>query len=258
MKRVRPVRIVRKKVVKKAEPKKKKLKKIEKPVKPPVTEVYDPPQSLLSKYKVEKEEAGSEKNSTQLSSGLPLFVVHKHEATNLHYDLRLEIDGVLTSWAVPKGIALGKEGEKRLAILVEDHPIEYATFEGIIPEGHYGAGTVMAWDFGTFSNFREGVDLKKSLKEGKIEVKFNGKKLNGVYALIRTNMSGNNKNWLLFRMKKGNGRVTPDPPEISENLSAISEKSMEAIARSRKQETESKKSDNGKGPKKTKQTILKF
>jgi bifunctional non-homologous end joining protein LigD len=258
MKRVRPVRILRKKGAKKDKPKQKKLKKIEKPAKETVTEVYDPPKSLLAEYQVEKEETESEKNSKQLSRGQPLFVVHKHEASHLHYDLRLEIDGVLASWAVPKGIALGKESEKRLAILVEDHPIDYATFEGIIPEGHYGSGTVMAWDFGTFSNFRDGVDLKKSLKEGKIEVKFNGKKLNGVYALIRTNMSGNNKNWLLFRMKKGNESATADPPEISENLSAISEKTMEEISRNHEQ-NEPKKSEAVKGhSKKTKQTTLNF
>jgi DNA ligase D-like protein (predicted 3'-phosphoesterase) len=231
MKRIRPERVLRKKTVKKIEPEKKKSKKIEEEDKVPITEVYDPPQSLLSNHKFEREENESEKNLTQLSSGQPLFVVHKHEATNLHYDLRLEIDGTLTSWAVPKGFP--KESEKRLAILVEDHPISYATFEGIIPQGQYGSGTVMAWDFGTISNFRK-VDLKKSLKEGKIEVQFKGKKLNGVYALIRTNMSGNNKNWLLFRMKKGNENANPDPPEISENLSAISEKTMEEIAQNRR------------------------
>jgi len=157
--------------------------------------------------------------------------VHKHEASHLHYDLRLEINGSLISWAVPKGITLGKESEKRLAIMVENHSMEYGTFEGTIPEGHYGSGTVMAWDFGTFSNFREGISLKKSLEEGKIEIKFKGKKLNGVYALIRTNMSGSNKNWLLFRMKKGNASATAEPPEISEELSAISERTMEEIAR---------------------------
>jgi len=225
MKRVRSVRILKKKEVKKSEPKKKKPKKSEKkPAKETVVELYDPPQSLFSEYRFEKEEK-------KVESGHPLFVIHKHEATHLHYDLRLEINGVLTSWAIPKGITLGKESEKRLAVRVEDHPVDYATFEGVIPEGHYGSGTVMAWDFGTFSNFREGVDLKKSLKEGKIEVKFNGKKLNGVYALIRTKMSGSSKNWLFFRMKKGNENPTADPPKISENLSAISEKTMEAIAR---------------------------
>jgi len=209
--------------------KRKELKKTEKPEKQ-VIEEYEPPQSLLSDYKVEKEE--TEKNSTQLSSGKPLFVVHKHDATNLHYDLRLEINGVLTSWAVPKGIILGKESEKRMAINVENHPIEYATFEGNIPEGHYGSGTVMAWDFGTFSNFRKGVDLKKSLKEGKIEVYLEGKKLNGVYALIRTNMSGNNKNWIIFRMKKGNDNESSDLAEISEDVSAISEKTMKELTQS--------------------------
>jgi len=231
MKRTRSVRIMRKKEVKKTEPKKKKSKKTNpKPATvQQLLEVYDPPQSLLADYKVEKVE--TEKISKQLSSGKNLFVVHKHEATHLHYDLRLEINGVLISWAVPKGITLGKESEKRLAIMVENHPLEYGTFEGTIPEGHYGSGTVMAWDIGTFSNFREGVSLKKSLEEGKIEVKLKGKKLNGVYALIRTNMSGSNKNWLLFRMKKGNGNATADPPDISEDLSAISERTMDEITR---------------------------
>jgi bifunctional non-homologous end joining protein LigD len=222
---------MRKKEVKKTEPKKKKSKKTN--TKPATVqqllEVYDPPQSLLADYKVEKVETEAEKKSKQISKNL--FVVHKHEATHLHYDLRLEINGSLISWAVPKGITLGKESEKRLAIMVENHPMEYGTFEGTIPEGHYGSGTVMAWDFGTFSNYREGISLKKSLEDGKIEINFEGKKLNGVYALIRTNMSGSNKNWLLFRMKKGNASATAEPPEISEELSAISERTMEEIAR---------------------------
>ena len=236
MKRTRSVRIMRKKEVKKNEPKKKKSKKTN--AKPATVqqllEVYDPPQSLLADYKVEKVETESEKKSTQLSRGQNLFVVHKHEATHLHYDLRLEINGSLISWAVPKGITLGKESEKRLAIMVEKHPMEYGTFEGTIPEGHYGSGTVMAWDFGTFSNFREGISLQKSLEEGKIEVRLKGKKLNGVYALIRTNMSGSNKNWLLFRMKKGNASATANAPEISEELSALSERTMEEIAKEHK------------------------
>jgi len=236
MKRTRSVRIMRKKEVKKTEPKKKKSKKTNsKPATvQQLLEVYDPPQSLFADYKVEKVETEAEKKSKQISSGQNLFVVHKHEASHLHYDLRLEINGSLNSWAVPKGITLGKESEKRLAIMVENHPLEYGTFEGTIPEGHYGSGTVMAWDFGSFSNFREGISLKKSLEEGKIEINFKGKKLNGVYALIRTNMSGSNKNWLLFRMKKGNSSATAEPPEISEELSAISERTMDEIARGTK------------------------
>jgi len=223
--------------------KKKKSKKVAKPAKEPFPELYDIPQSLLPEYNIEKPETESEKNSTHITSGLPLFVVHKHEASHLHFDLRLEINGVLSSWAIPKGIALGKESEKRLAVKVEDHAIEYASFEGVIPEGHYGSGTVMVWDFGTISNFRKGVSLKKSLKEGKIEVNFNGKKLNGVYALIRTKMSGNSNNWLFFRMKKGNESDTSDPPQISENLSAISERSIEEIARIRPERETNRKKD---------------
>jgi DNA ligase D-like protein (predicted 3'-phosphoesterase) len=123
-----------------------------------------------------------------------IYVIQKHDASRLHYDLRLEENGVLTSWAVPKTPPL-KEGEKRLAVQTEDHPIDYAGFEGIIPEGEYGAGTVEIWDKGTY----EPVEMTA---EKKI-VNIHGGKLNGRYALIKLKPRGKEKdvNWLFFKTK---------------------------------------------------------
>ena len=116
------------------------------------------------------------------------FVVHKHQAKHLHYDLRLEIDGVLKSWAVPKGMPL-EPGLKRLAVQVEDHPVEYIDFAGEIPEGQYGAGTVEIWDDGDFGLGKKDADH--------LEFTLKGRRLSGDYILIRT--AG--KNWLLFKRK---------------------------------------------------------
>ena len=120
-----------------------------------------------------------------------IFVVHKHEATHLHYDLRLEMGGVLRSWAIPKEPPV-KEGTKRLAIQTEDHPIEYADFEGTIPEGMYGAGTVRIWDKGEF--------ILESEKENELLFELGGRKLTGRYALIKTRFRGKDS-WLFFKRK---------------------------------------------------------
>jgi len=117
------------------------------------------------------------------------FVVQKHQATHLHYDFRLEMDGVLKSWAVPKEPPT-KPGVRRLAVQVEDHALDYINFEGTIPEGMYGAGTVEIWDKGTYT--------LKTRKENKIEVTLHGNKLKGDYVLIRFR----DKNWLFFKKKK--------------------------------------------------------
>jgi DNA ligase D-like protein (predicted 3'-phosphoesterase) len=119
-----------------------------------------------------------------------IFVIHEHHASHLHWDLRLEYDGVLKSWAVPK-IPPTEKNVKRLAIQVEDHPIEYAKFHGIIPEGNYGAGEVKIWDSGKYNL------LEKNSK--KIIFELHGKKLKGKYCLIKTNYE-NKKSWLFFKL----------------------------------------------------------
>lgn len=120
-----------------------------------------------------------------------VFVVHKHDASRLHYDLRLEIAGVLRSWAIPKEPP-EKEGIKRLAIQTEDHPLEYVDFEGTIPEGMYGAGTVRIWDSGEFVIEKE--------KDEELLFELKGRKLTGKYALIRTKFKGKDS-WLFFKRK---------------------------------------------------------
>jgi DNA ligase D-like protein (predicted 3'-phosphoesterase) len=126
------------------------------------------------------------------------FVVQKHDATTLHYDFRLEIDGVLKSWAIPKGPSKDPS-DKRLAVPTSDHNLEYKDFEGVIPEGQYGAGKVTIWDKGTYENIRDDVSMAKAYKEGKIKIALKGKKLKGNYSLIK--MHGKDKPWLLIKMQ---------------------------------------------------------
>ncbi len=126
-----------------------------------------------------------------------LFVVHKHSARRLHYDLRLEIDGVLASWAVPKGPSV-RHGEKRLAVHVEDHPLEYADFEGVIPEGSYGAGPSIVWDRGAFRPLGDR-PAREQVERGKLEFELQGAKLRGQWVLAR--MSGKDREWLLLKKR---------------------------------------------------------
>ena len=130
----------------------------------------------------------------------PIFVVQRHDARRLHYDFRLEKDGTLLSWAVPKGVPL-EPGEQHLAVHVEDHPLEYATFEGEIPKGEYGAGTVEIWDHGTY-------ELLEEKKNGGLTVRLHGQRLNGTWSLVPAHLSGNEKNWLILR-KREEGASTP-------------------------------------------------
>jgi bifunctional non-homologous end joining protein LigD len=132
----------------------------------------------------------------------PIFVVQRHDARRLHYDFRLEENGVLLSWAVPKGVPM-RRGDRRLAVHVEDHPLDYATFEGEIPAGEYGAGSVEIWDHGTY-------DLVERKRDGGLTVDLHGERLNGQWTLIPARMDGDPKNWLLVRKdgsEAGNGRV---------------------------------------------------
>jgi bifunctional non-homologous end joining protein LigD len=123
----------------------------------------------------------------------PIFVVQRHDARSLHYDFRLERDGALASWAVPKGVPL-EPGQQNLAVHVEDHPLDYATFEGEIPKGEYGAGTVEIWDSGTY-------ELLEEKKNGGLTVRLKGKRLDGTWALIPAHLSGQEKNWLIIRKR---------------------------------------------------------
>jgi bifunctional non-homologous end joining protein LigD len=127
-----------------------------------------------------------------------IYVIQKHRATALHYDFRIEWKGVLLSWAVPKGPALDPT-VRRLAMQVEDHPIDYATFEGVIPEGEYGGGTVMVWDQGTWTPEQEDVDA--ALAKGDLKMMLHGKKLKGSWVLVRTRGYGRDdgKSWLLIK-----------------------------------------------------------
>lgn len=124
------------------------------------------------------------------------FVVQKHRATRLHYDFRLEWNGMLLSWALPKGPSLDPT-VKRLAVAVEDHPIEYAKFEGVIPAGEYGGGTVMIWDHGTYDP--DEPDVGKSLAKGELKFTLAGQKLSGSWVLVRTRGYGGSRSWLLIK-----------------------------------------------------------
>jgi bifunctional non-homologous end joining protein LigD len=125
---------------------------------------------------------------------MPSFVVHEHHASHLHFDFRLEMDGVLKSWAIPKGPSMDP-AHRRLAIQVDDHDLEYGSFEGTIPEGQYGAGRVAIWDNGTYEMDRGDIG------EGRLELELKGKKLRGFFALFR--MKGKRKEWLLVKKKDG-------------------------------------------------------
>jgi bifunctional non-homologous end joining protein LigD len=135
-------------------------------------------------------EPGPEKKRTKTGR---LFVVQKHRATQLHYDFRLEVDGVLKSWAVPKGPSLDPS-VRRLAMQVEDHPVDYAKFEGVIPEGEYGGGTVMVWDYGTYEP-ENSDNVADALRKGELKFSLNGKKLKGSWVLVRTR----ERQWLLMK-----------------------------------------------------------
>ncbi|HEY8504330.1 MAG TPA: non-homologous end-joining DNA ligase [Gemmataceae bacterium] len=162
----------------------------------------------------------------------PVFVVQKHDASTLHYDFRLEVGEVLKSWAIPKGPSTDP-AQKRLAMPTEDHPLAYADFEGVIPEGSYGAGTVIVWDAGTYRNLRaeaegDGASMEQSLREGKVEVWLDGEKLKGGFALVRMGGRGRDQ-WLLIKKKDEHAAPGRDVTE-SEPRSVLSGRTLEEVA----------------------------
>jgi bifunctional non-homologous end joining protein LigD len=155
------------------------------------------------------------------------FCVQRHDATRLHYDFRLEIDGVLKSWAIPKGPVLDPT-LKHLAAQVEDHPVEYGGFEGTIPEGNYGAGSVMLWDQGTFE-LLGAASADEQLARGDLKFRLSGEKLKGEFALVRMKSRGKGKEWLLI--KKRDEFAMPGWDIEAHAYSVLSGRTQEEIAR---------------------------
>ena len=173
----------------------------------------------------------------QKVKGASRFVIQKHAARRLHYDLRLEMDGVLKSWALPKGLPW-KRGEKHLAVEVEDHPIQYGNFEGVIPEGQYGGGTVMVWDRGNYHVYGE--QPVKSLRDGKLHLVLDGEKAKGEWTLVRIRGRDDAKNqWLIL---KTGGDAKP-PSKKLEEQSVKTARTMKQIAEARDAEWESNRDE---------------
>ena len=172
------------------------------------------------------------------------FVIPKHAASHLHFDLRLELDGVMKSWAVPKGPSVDP-GVKRLAMEVEDHPISYNTFEGTIPAGQYGGGTVMLWDRGSYSAVEGGVEaLREGYAKGKLDIVFHGERLRGAFALVRTARSEGKPQWLLIK-RSGEG-ADPDRDIVAEEVTSIDTgRTMEEIATGKSRVWQSNRANGG-------------
>jgi DNA ligase D-like protein (predicted 3'-phosphoesterase) len=135
-------------------------------------------------------------------SAKPIFVIQEHDASNLHYDFRIEVGNVLASWAVPKGLSTDPD-EKRLAIRTDDHDLDYADFEGVIPPSEYGAGTVLVWDSGDYENETEedgdSIGIRDAIDNGLAIIRLNGKKLSGGYVLQRIRKGGGDEQWLIIK-----------------------------------------------------------
>src|ERR1700687_5501673 len=183
------------------------------------------------------QEPSGEATSTPTRPGRLRFVIQKHAARRLHFDLRLELDGVMKSWAVPKGPSVDPS-VKRLAMQVEDHPIDYNTFEGTIPKGEYGGGTVMLWDRGTYSSDvatspdEEEDAIREGLNRGDLKMTFHGERLRGSYALIRMKFardgSSSKPQWLLIKHRDEFAR---DEDVVAENMTSVETgRTMEEIA----------------------------
>ncbi len=187
---------------------------------------------LLKKYKqmrdfgVTPEPSGGKPKKRKL----PIFVIQKHRASRLHYDFRLEMEGVLKSWAVPKGPSYDP-GTKRLAMMTEDHPYDYAKFEGVIPEGNYGAGNVIIWDEGTWELIEPGDDPVAAVKSGKLTFRMYGKKMFGEWALVKIggrSKSDKGNEWLLLKHRDEFANEKVDVTKVAPR-SVVSNKLVEEI-----------------------------
>ncbi len=194
----------------------------------------DGPETKLAEYRKKRDFSRTEEPAggrVRVSQKLA-FVIQKHAASHLHYDLRLELDGVMKSWAVPKGPSLDSS-VKRLAMQVEDHPIEYNSFEGTIPKGEYGGGTVMLWDRGTYTYGGANPDplegLRVGYKKGDFKFILNGKRLQGSWVLVRTRGDSGKPQWLLIKHK--DEYAVPGSDVTAEHLTSVATgRTMEEIA----------------------------
>jgi bifunctional non-homologous end joining protein LigD len=173
---------------------------------------------------------------------LPIFVIQKHHASRLHYDFRLEMEGVLKSWAVPKGPSYDPT-VKRLAMMTEDHPYDYAAFEGAIPEGNYGAGNVIIWDNGEWEFIEPGDDPVKAVQSGKLAFRLYGKKMFGEWALVKIKgrSEGKGNEWLLLKHRDQYASADVDVTEVAPR-SVISNKDVDEIGGERTWESNRKAS----------------
>jgi DNA ligase D-like protein (predicted 3'-phosphoesterase) len=179
------------------------------------------------------EPSGRAKRKGRARRRHPRFTIQKHAATSLHYDFRLEVDGVLASWAVPKGPSTDP-ADKRLAMRTEDHPLDYLEFEGVIPKGEYGAGPVIVWDRGVFENISETkqgkqMELSEAIEKGDVKVFLLGEKIRGAYALVRTRTDDRGREqWLLIK-KRGEGADRRRRPTSSQPKSVLSGRTIEQV-----------------------------
>src|SRR5437763_4298383 len=197
---------------------------------------------LLKKYRQMRsfgdtpEPSGGKPKKTKL----PIFVIQKHQASRLHYDFRLEMEGVLKSWAVPKGPSYDPT-VKRLAMMTEDHPYDYASFEGVIPEGNYGAGNVIIWDNGGWEFIEPGPDPVKALTSGKLTFRLFGKKMFGEWALVKIKGrdSGKGNEWLLLKHRDEFASADVDVTAVAPR-SIVSNKDVDEIGGERTWESNRK------------------
>ncbi len=189
-------------------------------------------------FKATPEPAGGKPRKAKL----PIFVIQKHHASRLHYDFRLEMEGVLKSWAVPKGPSYDPT-VKRLAMMTEDHPYDYAAFEGVIPEGNYGAGNVIIWDNGEWEFIEPGDDPVKAVKAGKLTFRLYGKKMFGEWALVKIKgrSDGKGNEWLLLKHRDQYASADVDVTEVAPR-SVISNKDVDEIGGERTWESNRKAS----------------